>query len=553
MEQIIMRWLNRDRSPDAGGGIENDGSANNLLITSDANNEEEEALALGRHESKRRFLLFRRRRSDLDTEIGEKERGESDQDSAYANTTLAAVATGLTRQKVGTSLLDGSNDEISNRVDEGSIGGDQSTDTNEIGFNWFGLLKNNGISSREKNKRRFEYASIDNITNMVMEDGDESINAVDNATTEYSTKPRFNWFGLLQPSHNPSSCVENVAFEFHSAVNERDEEEKEEKDKDDDGVCSGEGFSQYDYDGESSAEVSDKKQSDDSMDTHDIVLDISDDERLQALFDKRSAQRSDQQDEQQRSCCEDNEQFVAISHIMNNNNTESEFFVNKETLLSDEILALWNRRQRLKRKLQIGGPIVTRESAQASVKMLGTSQIEAGGGRNEENMRSLELESQLIDTNSNYVDRKMAKMEIMIAEEKEREDLLYDLWLQDMCEMAGEEPEYGYDKLGWYSTLTQREDGEADLEYMNSFAMNVATEDDSSGVNKSNRWLEGLGNAALFIFAPDLYFIQQMNESSFQPQYHATSNKEEEEEQDRGQKQGWFKKLFTNEGRRRDW
>ena len=131
-----MRWLNRDRSPDAGGGIENDGSANNLLITSDANNEEEEALTLGRHESKRRFLLFRRRRSDLDTEIGEKERGERDQDSAYANTTLAAVATGLTRQKVGTSLLDGSNDEISNRVDEGSIGGDQSTDTNEIGFNW---------------------------------------------------------------------------------------------------------------------------------------------------------------------------------------------------------------------------------------------------------------------------------------------------------------------------------------------------------------------------------------------------------------------------------
>lgn len=537
-----MWWSknNRDGSPDASRGIEDEGSAH-----LDANNDEE-LLAVGRHEGKRRFLLFRRRRSDLDMETGENERAEllsseSDQDSTYANTTVAAVATGLSRQKEGTSLLDCSNGEISNGVDEGSIDDDQSSDTKEIGslatFNWFGLFKNNGTSSCEEEKRNFEYTSIDNLTSMVVDDDDESINGVDNDTTADSTKPRFNWFGLLQPSNNASSCVENVACEVHSAVIKQDEAD------DDDGVCSDEGCSQY-----SSAEVSGKKPSDDSMDTNDIVLDISDDERLQALFDKCSAQRSDQQDEQH-SYYEDDEQCDAISLVMNNDNTESEFFVNKETPLSDEILALWKRRQRLKRKLQIDGPIVNREIAPVSMKMLGTSQMEAGGGRNEENLRSIELESHLIDTNSNYVDRKMAKMEIMTAGEKEREDLLYDLWLHDVCEMAGEEPEYGYDNLGWYSTLTTQEDGEADLHYMNSFAMNVATEDDSS-VNTSNPWLEGIGNAALFIFAPDLYFIQQMNESS-QPQYHATSNKEDGE-QDTGQKQGWFKKLFTNEGRRRD-
>ncbi|KAK1747507.1 hypothetical protein QTG54_001470 [Skeletonema marinoi] len=325
---------------------------------------------------------------------------------------------------------------------------------------------------------------------------------------------------------------------------------QEEEGGDEEEVCTDDSI--YAPGRESSAEVStDENRSDDSMDTHDIVLDISDDERLQALFDKCSSQ--DQQEEQQHSCCDDDEprdegdvRYDSSSHTMNNDNAESEFFVKKESPLSDEILALWQRRQRLKRKLQIDGPI-RETSAPASMKMLGTSQMEVGGGRNEENMRSLELEAHLIDTHS---DRKMAKMEIMTAEEKEREDLLYDLWLQDCLLMAGEEPQDGYDNLGWYSVTTQREDGEADLEYMDTSAMHVATEDDAI-VDKSNRWLDGIGNAALFIFAPDLFFIQQMNESSLQAQYHPTSNKEDGE-QDSGQKQGWFKKMFTNEGRRKD-
>jgi len=590
-----MRWSNiRDRADDAVVGdsstVESSRTSSSSSVEKTGVNNDKELLIempksthIDRDEGRLRFSLFRRRRTNPDVENDECEQiellsSESDQGGAYADMSVAAVAAAE-----GTSLLDCSNDDISNRVDEASIHDDQSTDTKEVDspakFNWFGLLsKNNQTSSScEENKRSSE-SSVYHQTSAVADDDSDRVDGdttdddeadtggvqcdTRDSTAEVhadSAKPRFNWFGLLQPSQSESSCMENDACEIqgeheHGLVRKDDEGEvkekveadddegdvQEEEGGDEEEVCTDDSI--YAPGRESSAEVStDENRSDDSMDTDDIVLDISDDERLQALFDKCS------------SCCDDvvprdegDVRYDASSHIMNNNNAESEFFVKKESPLSDEILALWQRRQRLKRKLQIDGPI-RETSAPASMKMLGTSQMEVGGGRNEENMRSLELEAHLIDTNS---DRKMAKMEIMTAEEKEREDLLYDLWLQDCLLMAGEEPQDGYDNLGWYSVTTQREDGEADLEYMDTSAMHVATEDDAI-VNKSNRWLDGIGNAALFIFAPDLYFIQQMNESSLQAQYHPTSNKEDGE-QDSGQKQGWFKKMFTNEGRRKD-
>ena len=134
-------------------------------------------------------------------------------------------------------------------------------------------------------------------------------------------------------------------------------------------------------------------------------------------------------------------------------------------------------------------------------------------------------------------------MEIMLAAEKRREDLLYDMWLQDMALMSGDEPEYGYDGRGWFSTLTQQEDGADDLRYLNSLAMNVSTEDHKS--DDSNRWLDMAGNVALLIFAPDLYLVNQMNESSQYSQYHAMENKEEDDQGNAEQKEGWFKKLFN--------
>mmetsp|Transcript_19793 Transcript_19793/g.39591 ORF Transcript_19793/g.39591 Transcript_19793/m.39591 type:complete len:597 (+) Transcript_19793:62-1852(+) len=595
-----MRWSNiRDRADDAVVGDSTVESSRTSSCQSMSCSEktgvnfDKELIELpksthsDRDEGRRRFSLFRRRRTNPDVENDECEQiellsSESDQGGSM-EVSVAAFE--------GTSLLGCSNDDISNRVDEASIHDDQSTDTKEVDppakFNWFGLLsKNNQTSSCEENKRSSE-SPVYHQTSAVADDDSDRVDGdttdddeadmgslqcdIRDSTAEVhadSAKPRFNWFGLLQPSQSESSCMENDAREIqgedtHGLVRKDDEGEvKEEVEGDDDEgdvqeeeggdeeeVCTDD--SMYAPGRESSAEVStDENRSDDTMDTNDIVLDISDDERLQALFDKCS---SHQQEEQQHSCCDDDEprdegdvRYDSSSHTMNNNNAESEFFVKKEAPLSNEILALWQRRQRLKRKLQIDGPI-RETSAPTSMKMLGTSQMEVGGGRNEENLRSLELEAHLIDTNS---DRKMAKMEIMTAEEKEREDLLYDLWLQDCLLMAGEEPQDGYDNLGWYSVTTQREDGEADLEYMDTSAMHVATEDDAI-VDKSNRWLDGIGNAALFIFAPDLYFIQQMNESSLQAQYRPTSNKEDGE-QDSGQKQGWFKKMFTNEGRRKD-
>lgn len=589
-----MRWSNiRDRADDAVVGDSTVESSRTSSCQSMSCSEktgvnyDKELIELpksthnDRDEGRLRFSLFRRRRTNPDVENEECERIEllSSESGAYAEKMSVAAFE-------GTSLLGCSNDDIdiSNRVDESSTNDDQSTDTKEVDppakFNWFGLLSKNNqtsTSSCEENKRSSE-SLVYHQTSAVADDDSDRVDGdttddtgslqcdTRDSTTEVhadSAKPRFNWFGLLQPSQSESSCMENDACEIqgedaHGLVRKDDEGEvKEEVEGDDDEgdvqeeeggdeeeVCTDDSI--YAPGRESSAEVStDENRSDDSMDTNDVVLDISDDERLQALLD--------QQEEQQHSCCDDDEprdegdvRYDSSSHTMNNDNAESEFFVKKEAPLSNEILALWQRRQRLKRKLQIDGPI-RETSAPASMKMLGTSQMEVGGGRNEENLRSLELEAHLIDTNS---DRKMAKMEIMTAEEKEREDLLYDLWLQDCLLMAGEEPLDGYDNLGWYSVTTQREDGEADLEYMDTSAMHVATEDDAI-VDKSNRWLDGIGNAALFIFAPDLYFIQQMNESSLQAQYHPTSNKEDGE-QDSGQKQGWFKKMFTNEGRRND-
>jgi len=608
----MMRWLNnnRDRPDDAVGcsaGESSRTSSSQSSCSENANHEKEliefpQSPHSDRHQGKRRFSLFRRRRSDMHVGDGENElcellSSESDRDGPYAETSVASV-------EGTTSLLDCSNEDINNTLDEGSRDYDQWTDTKEdysSKFNWFGLLlKNNQTSSREENERDCE-SSVDHQRSA---DGDELSNRVDGDTTHDdkadsgglhcgisdstkevrtdSTKSRFGWFGLLQPSHSASSCMENdlnviqQEEDEQRLVNKDEGEDTEEAGVEDEIVCS--------YDRcESSAEVS----SDDSMDTDDIVifrkvtttvtsppprkskkswlddligepfpseirrnyarsdsysrLEISDDERLQAQFDKCPTQ--DQQEEQQHPICGDNSQCDVSIHVMEKDNAESEFFVKKDAPLSDEILALWQRRQRLKRKLQFDGPSPIHEtSVPTSMKMLGTSQIEVGGGRNEENLRSLELEAHLIDKNSN---RKMTKMETMTAEEKVREDLLYDMFLQDCLLMAGEEPQDGYDNLGWYSTLTQREDGEADLEYMKTSDMHVGTEDDATV--KSNRWLDGIGNAALFIFAPDLYFIQQMSYPSLEPQYHPTSNKEDGEH-DAGKKEGWFRRMFSNEG-----
>ena len=560
-----MRWLNNNKhhSSDDGEGschIENTKNEKELIEFPQPTITHSD-----RPEGKRRFSLFRRRRSDIHAEDGENElsellSSESDQDGPYVETSAASI-------EDSTTPLDCGNEDIYNTVDERSSDADQSNDTKEddssAKFNWFGLLKNNPLS-REDSESSVYHAtsaeaeedctkSLDRVDSDTIDDDEVDSDCLQRDNISYSmeevhedsTKPiRFNWFGLLQPSQSASSCMEN-----YSSVIQQDEDEEEVDEKDIEGEDTEEaGKADGDEDemvcsgcSKSSAEFS----SYDSMDTDDIVIEISDDERLQDLFEKCSSQH--QQEQHQHPLCNDNLQCDANVHVSSNDNDESEFFVKKEAPLSGEILALWQRRQRLKRKLQFDIPIHETPEP-TSVKMIGTAQLEAGGGRNEENLRSLELESHLIDTSS---DRKMTKMDIMSTEEKVREDLLHDMFLQYCLLMAGEEPHDGWDNLGWYSTLTQREDGEADLEYMNTSTMKVAKGDDESA-NKSNRWLDGIGNAALFVFAPELYFIQQMNESSLETQYHPASNKEDGEPDVEQQKQGWFRRMLSNEGGRKD-
>jgi hypothetical protein len=316
----------------------------------------------------------------------------------------------------------------------------------------------------------------------------------------------------------------------NSLISQQQQQESIEEEEEDEGeegeVCPDEVCSETSFMRESSAEAI--GQSENALDPKKIELLISDDER---------------------TCCEDNEESNAIDFVMSNDNSESErLLVKKGTDFYS--LEFWRRRYFRKQKFHIDAPILNiRDRASSSNKMLGTSQVEAGGGHNEENLRLLELESHLIETKSNsYIDRKMVRMEVMLTNEKEREDLQYEMMVQNMCVVNGEEPVYGYDNLGWYSTLTQNEDGEDDLDYLNSYSMNVTTEGNKSD-DESNRWLDMAGNVALFILAPDLYFVNQMNKSSLYPQYQVTSNKKEHDK-DTAQKSRWdnfFSKKKENE------
>jgi hypothetical protein len=337
-----------------------------------------------------------------------------------------------------------------------------------------------------------------------------------------------NWFAFLKPTRNEDSIEINRLLETDQMPTDNDADKEEHCEE-----CSDESCPEADSS---------------SMDSGEIVLEISDDERLQALFDKAcSAQQSEQEDGSEDIGCEGDEcPNYSEDYDVNkeDNDPESASLINVSR--DDDIFELWKRRQRLKRKLHIEAPILNRrdDDTSTSISMLGSVQLEAGGGRNEENLRSLELESHLIDSisNNNGTDKKLARMKVMHAEEKEREDELYEQWLLDMAIIDGQEPEYGYDNKGWYSTLTQREDGADDLEYMNSSAMNVSTEDSKRCDDESKRWLDTAGNIALLIFAPDLYFI---NQSELNTEYHVTPIKEEGEDAGIEQKDGWFKNLFT--------
>lgn len=560
-----MRWWNNSKRSVGEGENGQTPKTNNLHeIASDAKDEQYELPGTstlpvkGDDEGQRQFSLFRRRRrrTDCDANQDIDKSGllsKSEQDNnADANTTVAAVmntAVGqLACQKEGESLLSGSPGTLDRGVHEDSFqdvqsvgSANKSSGDTPTKFNWFGLRRNSqtNISPRQEYEKSCEYASI-NEKNMIIADEMQSSvdgNDSDAIEADESSEEQLdktdggarcinNWFDFLKSTRNEDSIEIHRLLETDQISTDNDIDEDGENCEE----CS-----------EESCPEADRIPSyGSSMDSGDIILEISDDERLQALFDEKCvAQRSEQEDES-----EDYEHENYSEVIKEDSDRESASLINVSG--DDDIFELWKRRQRLKRKLHIEAPMLSRrdDAASTSINMLGSVQLEAGGGRNEENLRSLELESHLIDSssNNNGADKKMARMRVMHAEEKEREDMLYEQWLLDIAIIDGQEIEYGYDNKGWYSTLTQQEDGADDLSYINSSTMNVSTED-SKRCDESNQWLDTAGNIALLIFAPDLYFI---NQSETNTEYHVTQIKEEgEEDAAIEQKDGWFKNLFT--------
>jgi hypothetical protein len=531
-----MRWWNNNKRSVGDGENGESPQTNNLhKIASDAEDEQYELsgtsttamLVKGGDEGQRQFSIFRRRRrrrTDYDANQEIDQSGllsKSEQENADANTTVAAsmnIAAGrLACQK----------------------------------FNWFGLRRNNQdtISPRQEYEKSCEYASINEQIMIIADEtqssvddnndsdsieADESIGEQLDKTDDGGARCINNWFAFLKPTRDQDSIEIHGLLETDQMSTDNDAD----KDVENCEECSD----------ESCPEAERLPSYGSSYDSGDIVLEISDDERLQALFDKTcSAQQSEHEDRSEDIGCEDREcQNYSEDYDVNkvDNDPESASLINVSR--DDDIFELWKRRRRLKRKLHIEAPILNRrdDDINTSINMLGSVQLEAGGGRNEENLRSLELESHLIDSssNNNGTDKKLARMKVMHAEEKDREDELYAQWLLDMAIMDGHDPEYGWDNKGWYSTLTQMEDGADDLEYMNSSAMNVSTEDSKRCDDESNRWLDTAGDIALLIFAPDLYFI---NQSELNTEYHVTPMKEEGEDAGIEQKDGWFKNLFT--------
>mmetsp|Transcript_23021 Transcript_23021/g.48118 ORF Transcript_23021/g.48118 Transcript_23021/m.48118 type:complete len:320 (-) Transcript_23021:1454-2413(-) len=153
--------------------------------------------------------------------------------------------------------------------------------------------------------------------------------------------------------------------------------------------------------------------------------------------------------------------------------------VNETKNIEDDILMLWKRRRQREngRKFYLPfqsllgnntTPITKAGNSEYSMSnhLAADARMEAGGGCNEDNLRSLDLQSHMeslkLKRETNNYDT-MVGMEVMLAEEKEREDILYDLWISSMYGMdVDEEPEFGWDNLGWYETLTNDCDDEYD-------------------------------------------------------------------------------------------
>lgn len=118
---------------------------------------------------------------------------------------------------------------------------------------------------------------------------------------------------------------------------------------------------------------------------------------------------------------------------------------NNACIIDEHITTLWKRRRRWSIQSLLRNRAVQQKSIKCQAVLQGdttnTDRIKAGGGCN--------IERRAISSKDC-----MQVMDVMLTEEKEREDLLYDLWIRDMNDLdMSDEPEFGWDNRGWYQSI----------------------------------------------------------------------------------------------------
>lgn len=158
-------------------------------------------------------------------------------------------------------------------------------------------------------------------------------------------------------------------------------------------------------------------------------------------------------------------------HPKCNNGEELEYLLrDREKMVNndEDLIILWKRRRqrenvrRIQQSIQsvlVGGDaILHTDNHHGDLTLTQAMKIESSNNTNEDSKSSIiEQEEHMIP------------MDVMLSKEKELEDYLYDLWVQNMNLLADDmmlyyddEPEYGYDNLGWYQQLLECDDGKED-------------------------------------------------------------------------------------------
>ena len=120
-------------------------------------------------------------------------------------------------------------------------------------------------------------------------------------------------------------------------------------------------------------------------------------------------------------------------------------------IIDEHITTLWKRRRRwsiqsLLRNREVKQKLIKCQAIQGDI--FNTDRIKAGGGCN--------IERRMVSSKDC-----MQVMDVMLTDEKEREDLLYDLWIRDMNDLdMSDEPEFGWDNRGWYKTIESNYESE---------------------------------------------------------------------------------------------